>query len=337
LIANALAAALLLFLLFSGVLVWPSKDQLAPSSRDTTSLEELQQRADALEAQTRQRVCTAPDGQPPSLTPLPAATPPPASSPRTDLAPDAPQPPDSVVGDLAETVVMVIGKSDDGHSKLGSGFFVTGDSIVTNRHVVDGLAPDSIQIANKALGQPQSARLMATSSPPAAAASPDFQDFALLKVNTPSPKSLTIGPSPQSAANVVAAGYPASAMRNDASFLEFVNGNGRVGPASVSQSGRILQRRDDAPVKALIHSASLDVGSAGGPLVDFCGRIVGVNTQVRGESDPPTTPDQAQDVSELRAFLDKNGVTPRVDDAQKPCAPRTASPTPAAPAQKARK
>ena len=341
LIASAIAVVILAILLWPGVLIYPnhqaSPQRQADLQADNNGLEE---RAKALEQQARERTCRLPNGQPAPLTPLPGQTPPAGTTPRTDLLPPSPDrvqvtppgggpnaPPPSLSALLASSVVLVIGTAGDGRSKLGSGFFVSNDRIVTNRRVVQGLS--SIQVTNKALGQAMPAQIVAVSAPADVPISSAAPDFALLSVNAAPRNFLSIGPSPARSTNVLAVGYPASQLRTDADFLAFVNGNNRAAPDSVSQPGSIIQLRDRDPVKYLSHSAPLSRGNGGGPLVDYCGRVVGVNT-LDSNDDEQTTTNQAQDVSELRAFLERNGVTPRIDDAQKPCPPAATPPGPAA-------
>jgi S1-C subfamily serine protease len=330
LIASAIAAAILVVLLWPGVLIYPNH-QADRANLPEADNEGLEARARDLERQARERVCRLPNGQLAPLTPLPNQTPPANTTPRTDLPPGGGPnaQPTSVNALVASSVVLVIGNAGDGRSKLGSGFFVSNDRIVTNRRVVQGLS--SIQVTNKALGQAIPAQIVAVSAPADVPISATTPDFALLSVNAAPRNILSIGPSPARASNVIAVGYPASQLRTDADFLAFVKGNNRSAPESVIQPGSVIQLRDRDPVKYLTHTAPLGRGNGGGPLVDYCGRVVGVNT-LDNNDDDQSVANQAQDVSELRTFLERNGVTPQIDDAQKPCPPAA---TPSGPAARA--
>ena len=135
------------------------------------------------------------------------------------------------------------------------------------------------------------------------------RDFALLAVDQPGKGFLKLGASPPKLTPVVAAGYPEYLLDADSVFAQ----------------GIVNQKPESLPVKFLTHSASVGRGSAGGPVVDLCGRVVGVNTAAKNEGDPGdraalwTTSNLAQDVSELRDFLTANGVTPTVDELPLSC------------------
>jgi hypothetical protein len=348
LIAVAVAAAMLAGLLWPGVLVRPDNDAARAALQRETELvqtdnEGLEERAKALEAAAKERVCRLPDGQLAPLAPLPGQAPPATLTPHTDLLPPSPDrvqitppvggpsaQPTSLNALLDGSVVIITDRSQGPRTALGSGFFVSPDRIITNRHVVLEMSPNSIQVTNKALGEARPARLLALSAPREVPLSATVPDFALLAVDMPGDNFLSVGPSPAKSTAVVAVGFPGFLIRNDADFQAYVKGNQRSAPGSVTQQGFIIQRRESDPVKLLTHSANLGHGNSGGPLVDFCGRVVGVNTAVVNEGELPMTANLAQDVSELRAFLDKNGVTPKIDEAQTQCPPAVTPPGPAA-------
>jgi S1-C subfamily serine protease len=356
LIASALAAIVLAILLIPGVLLYPSRPDNADVERQEALLREdnkgLADRLHELEAAGNQRVCRLPNGQ---LSPLPAAlapagrpgapagpTPPNATPatppPRADLLPPPPNqvqvPNDpaapagapTALNDLIDrAVVFVKGDVVDqpGHIGMGTGFFVTADRIVTNRHVIESLVPSSIIVTNKKMGQAMSARVVAKTSPPPAD-DLSVRDFAILAVDSPGQATVKLGPSIEKSASVVAAGYPGFLVEGDPGFQRLVHGDRSASPDNTIQYGFVIQKRDTDPVKLVTHSAPLGHGNSGGPLFDLCSRVVGVNTAVRNEGQIATSANFAQDVSELRAFLAANGVTPESNETRMTCPPAVA-------------
>ena len=353
LIATAIAAVLLGILLVPGVLITPNnKSARAPLQRETDILNKdndgLEERAKELEKAARERVCRLPNGQLAPLAPASGQPQPSNLAPHSDLLPPPPErvqippspgsPPTTQPTNLNalvdSAVVLVIGSTRDG-TEMGSGFFVTPDRIITNRHVVKDVQPNSIKVTNKALGQAQPARIVALSAPNNVELSESVPDFALLAVDTPSKTVLALGPTPPKSTAVIAVGYPGYLVDDDPAFLALLRGNLRSAPDSVTVQGIIIQRRDSDPVKYLTHSANIGRGNSGGPLVDFCGRVVGVNTLAKNEGQIATAANRSQDVSELRAFLQKNGVTPQLNEAQMQCPPAVTPPGPSAQASPA--
>ncbi|WP_162264670.1 S1 family peptidase, partial [Salmonella enterica] len=128
-------------------------------------------------------------------------------------------------------VVLIVGKTTRGGYKTGSGFFVSNDRIVTNRHVTMGTLPDEIRVTSKALGQGLPARVVAVSAPDnVPPQDTSVQDLALLSVSAPPRNFLALGPSPPKSTQVVADGYPAFLVRMDADYKAFMNGNNRAAP-----------------------------------------------------------------------------------------------------------
>ena len=353
LIASVIAAAILGVLLVPGVLITPNNDAArAALARETDLLnkdnEGLEQRAKDLERAARERVCRLPNGQLAPLAPLPGQPQPSNLTPRTDLLPPPPervqippppgapptQQPTNLNALVDAGVVLIIGKTKDG-IEMGTGFFVTPDRIVTNRHVVKDVDPNTIKITNKALGEAQMAKIVALSAPNNVELSESVQDLALLSVEKPSRTVLSLGPTPPKSTAVIAVGYPGYLVEDDPAFVALLRGNNRSAPDSVTVNGIIIQRRDDDPVKYLTHSANIGRGNSGGPLVDFCGRVVGVNTLAKNEGRISTAANRSQDVSELRSFLQKNNVTPQVNETQMQCPPAVTPPGPTAQASPA--
>ena len=246
-VASLIAAAVLAILLWPGVLIRPNNEAARASMQRQTELlnrdnEGLEERAKALEQQARERVCRLPDGQLAPLAPLPGQAPPTNTTPRTDLLPPSPDrvritppgagpaaQPTSLNALLDNNVVLVIGKTRSG-TKLGSGFFVSSDRIVTNRHVIMEVLSNGITVTSKALGQALPAQLIAVTAPDSVPTDPSLQDFALLSVSAPPRDFLALGPSPPKSTHVVADGYPAFLIEQDADFKALMNGDMHSAP-----------------------------------------------------------------------------------------------------------
>ena len=320
LIACMIATAILLFLLIPGVLVRPN--QLTPEDieRRTNLLREdnkaLAERAQQLTDAAKEKVCRLPNGQVAPLAPLtppgqpgqpgqsPAPTP-----PHADLLPPSPDqiqvpaPPNTNSGvpltltglaDLA--VVFVYGNTAQG-GESGSGFFVTKDRIVTNRHVVENL----IRARSK--------------SPTRRSATPLRRGLWRKRRRIPEERSVcricASGCRSAGRCNLDTGTERAERRTGDRDRLSGLRHSIRsslpapapwrslAAPENVLEVGFVMQKRDSDPVKIVTHSANLGHGNSGGPLLDYCGRVIGVNTAVANEGQLATTANFAQDVQEL--------------------------------------
>jgi S1-C subfamily serine protease len=208
-----------------------------------------------------------------------------------------PKPVETLKSGLEEATVRILSKKSS-----GSGFFISPNLVVTNRHVIEGADLKQLFITSKFLGgSPLPAKLI-TATPDNAIANPDF---ALLQIEAPAKqiKPLAIGGVPSSLQGVIASGYPGSGIVGD------MNG---ITPSTVYTSGEVSVVQPQANgVSLVVHTAKIDFGSSGGPLINRCGVLVGVNTFLappkQGESASITY--YALSGGSLRSFLDKSSVS----------------------------
>jgi len=270
------------------------REQSAPSNVPPQA---LGQRPGAVNPSTPSATANTP-------TPVASATPgqvPPAPVVTAPTEPSAAVlPQDKLVALLdAATVRVLVFDAKMKFLGHGSGFFIDTNVLVTNRHVIE--AGKIFAITSTLLGtEPLPAKLVAVTKD-SDIANPDF---ALLKVEqVPSGvRQLAIATDPQVLQTVVAAGYPGSDIRGDTNA---------VTPNTVFSQGEVsvLQRQANNLVLVL-HTAKMSTGSSGGPLVNRCGNVVGVNTFIGAREDQFTDRSlYALSATSLRGFLDQHRQT----------------------------
>ena len=202
----------------------------------------------------------------------------------------------SVAGRSVVRVVVIAFEEgevvDFGH---GSGFAVAPNRIVTNAHVVALAAqyPDNVAVGVVPSEGSQSYRARLVAIDPA-------RDLALLELDQGSvtPIPLFTGPLEDGMA-VAALGYPGNVdLATAQSAEDYIN------PLPPTRSAGIFSNvRPINGITTLLHTADIARGHSGGPLLDQCGRVIGVNTLItRGEDgDSPFAFAVAN--RELAAFL----------------------------------
>jgi S1-C subfamily serine protease len=177
--------------------------------------------------------------------PVIVSEPPPAAA-KFDLA-DAP------VASIEELVTrtmpaVVTVETGDG---LGSGFFVSPDTVVTNKHVVEG---NTAVMVRKSTGGTVHANVINSSW--------DF-DLAILKLEVVNPTQvslpLALSSDAHLGAEVIAIGSP-------------------LGLRNTVTRGIISGTRDYRGISVIQTDAAINPGNSGGPLIDREGRVIGVNT-----------------------------------------------------------
>jgi hypothetical protein len=195
---------------------------------------------------------------------------------------------------------------------MGSGFFIAPDLIVTNRHVIEG-TQGRAYFTSRAIGSVHTATIMARSTKPG---TPGQRDFALLMVDKYLDRKFffPVNLAPVKLGSVIASGYPGLIIGNDESFSRLRNGDASAAPDLVLSRGEIsANQTSENGVSTLAHTAQIMQGNSGGPLLDACGRVVGINTFISVNVNKGGKAGFALSSQELLKFLDSHAVKAKVD------------------------
>jgi S1-C subfamily serine protease len=254
---------------------------------------------------------------PPQVTPVqPSALPPPAPGQQPFQG--------TLIGLLDQGTVLVLGPLANGQGVgTGTGFVVAPGIVVTNAHVVAGLDPARTYVVNRLLGRPRTVQVVAQTPDPA----PGRADFAILRLPADAPALAPLGLTRVASRldPVIAAGFPQAIMQTDANFQALLDGNIQSIPELAVTDGLVSAVQSlPSGLVVMPHTAAISRGNSGGPLVDRCGRVVGVNTFGFFNAEQGERVSYAQKVESLLAFLAANGVTvPEVTGA---CTPAPVAP-----------
>ncbi len=181
----------------------------------------------------------------------------------------------------------------------GSGFAIAPNRIVTNAHVVEAAAryPGNVAIGvvPSAGDRSYQGRLIAVD--PA-------RDLALIEFSGTRLPPLTLYAGPASEGDLmVALGYPGNVdVATAQSMGDFIR------PLSpVRSQGIYSGTRELSGTQVLLHTANIARGNSGGPLLDRCGRVVGVNSAVTRGEDGDSSFGFAIADAELTRFLSEAG------------------------------
>jgi len=221
-----------------------------------------------------------------------------------DLMP--PQNASEVVAKLEKSVVLIL--SENG---FGSGFFVTPSKIVTNGHVVQDASTKGLEVfvVNENIGVHR-AKVSDIKF------SGDYaEDFALLSINEQVGIPLTLvnvqSPGDYKLDKVFAAGFPGSVIESDEDFINLIQTDEFSVPDLVITDGTVSSHQKVfGEVLAFVHTAQISGGNSGGPLVNQCGDVMGMNTFINSSTDGVRNFSLVS--SELLRFLSRSMVVPRV-------------------------
>ncbi|OBX20905.1 protease [Erythrobacter sp. QSSC1-22B] len=212
----------------------------------------------------------------------------------------------------ARGVVRVVILGSDGEQVYpishGSGFAVSPTHIVTNAHVIrDAMNDESLRIgivpsdgAGAVYG-----KAVAVSS---------RNDLALVELTGDlrlPPLTLAGGPLADSGESY-AVGYP---MNVDKAQGLDIGDIFRSQPP-VKSRGFLAGTRPSRSFDTVLHTAPIARGNSGGPLLDGCGRVLGVNSFGADSGGSDAEFFFAVSNRELRAFLGDNGVAARINDTE---------------------
>lgn len=193
-------------------------------------------------------------------------------------------------------------------TSFGTGFFITTQGhILTNNHVIEGCRSLTTRPDGKSL------EVISRNK---------SSDLALLKANI-TPTSVAVfraGPAPKLGDSLVAFGFPLPGI---------LSSSGNVSTGVLSATSGL---QDD--VRYIQISAPVQPGNSGGPLFDSSGHVIGVVVAkldaiqiARVTGDVPQNVNFAVHWSEVRAFLDEEGIQYRKEPSQRAVSNRSIAAT----------
>ncbi|WP_432200064.1 S1 family peptidase [Erythrobacter sp. W53] len=190
----------------------------------------------------------------------------------------------------------------------GSGFAVAPKRIVTNAHVVRDAVNDNslrVGIVPSEGGEAVYGRILKVSP---------RNDLALVEItgDLRLPPLVLSGEPVRDSGDSYAVGYPMNVDR--AQGLEI--GDIFKAQPPVKSRGFLAGTRPSRQFHTVLHTAPIASGNSGGPLLDSCGRVLGVNSFGADSAGADAEFFFAVSNRELGPFLRENGVEPRANDTQ---------------------
>ncbi|MFA6219521.1 MAG: serine protease [Erythrobacter sp.] len=204
--------------------------------------------------------------------------------------------------------VVIIGQEGDELVPIshGTGFAVASDMVVTNAHVVrDAMRDEDLRIGiiPSGGGEAVYGQLIQIST---------RNDLALVRVtgSLRLPALVLAGGASPDSGDVTSVGYPMNVDRAQGLDL----GDIFRSQPPVKSRGSVSGERPSRQFDSILHTAPIARGNSGGPLLDNCGRVLGVNSFGSDNDSGDAEFFFAVSNRELVPFLRANGVTARVND-----------------------
>jgi S1-C subfamily serine protease len=305
-----------------------------PDAQQQSILDQARQRAEALgkdiaamRAALQAYIC--PPGMIKDPTAPPISIPPPSGNGGLGMLPDTTQPPaiataaaavlaspsaagaqplgqHELVDLLTRAVVLVLTQDSS-----ASGFFIAPDYIATNRHAVETARDGQVGVTSKALGRLHIGRVVAaTSLGPKGA-----DDYALIHLDDlRSASFLRLALPHEALMPIVSAGYPGLTISNDQGFRRLLAGDISAAPELVLSRGDVQAvQKSAAGIEVLVHSGDVMQGDSGGPVLDHCGRAIGMNTYIAVDEQQSGRVSYALAAAGLASFIQRSGVAASVE------------------------
>lgn len=171
-----------------------------------------------------------------------------------------------------KSVVLVVVFDNGKPIGTGSGFVIAQNVVVTNWHVAGELPVVVLNAGEKDKVKPYKAQKLWGSK--------DL-DMVLLLVEDLPLRAITIAEKiPNKGQEVLSIGYPGAADGTvDYSGIESTLTRGVVGRVLDGTWSNKSASTQKQSFKIIQHNAAINKGNSGGPLLDACGRVVGINTK----------------------------------------------------------
>lgn len=164
---------------------------------------------------------------------------------------------------LVPSVVSVISSYDgDRQYHQGSGFFIDGEYVITNQHVIDPSESVEVRLYD-------GTRLMAE-----VVGADVYTDLAVLRLERP----VVVQPIAFANSSLIEPGTPVAAIGNPFGL------HGSITSGIISARGRMLRSQDYLIPDILQMDAPVNPGNSGGPLVTLDGLLVGVTVAKEGDN-----------------------------------------------------